>query len=94
MVKAIIFIGTPHRGADMAAWGNFAARVLQALGTATNRRILADLQQNSGTLGQISQQFVERGSTLQMKTFYETIKLDYMNCLVYFLWKIGLKKRV
>ena len=94
MVKAVIFMGTPHRGADGAFWANLTARALEALGATANRRILSGLQKNSGTLGQISQQFVERGSTLMMKTFYETIKLDYMSCLVYYLWTIGFENRV
>ena len=92
MAKAIIFLGTPHRGTDAASWGNFAAQVLKAvqMGTATNPSLLADLERNSETLGQISRQFVERGSTLVMKTFYETIKLNYMNRLVYIPWRVGL----
>ena len=86
MVKAIVFMGTPHCGGKAASWGNFAAQVLKAvqLGTATNPSLLADLKRNSEALRQISRQFVERGSTITMKTFYETIKLDYMNCLVCF----------
>ena len=91
MVKAVIFMGTPHHGADVATWGKFAARALKALqmGTATNTSFLSDLEGNSGTLKEISQQFVERGSTIMMKTFYETKRLDYMKCLVYFLWVKG-----
>ena len=92
MAKAIVFMGTPHRGTDTASWGNFAAQVLNAvqMGTATNPSLLADLERNSETLRQISRQFVERGSTLVMKTFYETIKLNYMNRLVYIPWTVGL----
>ena len=87
MAKAIVFMGTPHCGTSTATWGNFAAQVLKAvqMGTATNPSLLADLKKNSETLRQISRQFVEHGSTLTMKTFYETMKLDYMNCLVCFL---------
>ena len=87
MVKAVIFMGTPHHGADVATWGNFAARALRALqmGTATNTSFLSDVEGNSRTLKEISQQFVERGSTIMVKTFYETRKLDSINCLVYFL---------
>ena len=59
------------------------------MGTATNTGLLSDLRKNSETLGQISQQFVERGSALKMKTFYETIKLNYMKYLVYFLWAVS-----
>jgi hypothetical protein len=86
MAKAIVFMGTPHHGTNGASWENSAARVLQALGGATNRRVLPDLEKNSETLRQISQQFVERGSTLKIKTFYETMASDYVNCLVYILW--------
>ena len=91
MVKAVIFMGTPHHGADVATWANFAARAFRALqmSTATNTSLLSDLRGNSATLKQISQQFVERGSAIKMKTFYETKKLDSMNCLVYFPWKKG-----
>ena len=86
MVKGVIFMGTPHRGADGAFWANFTARALESLGNASSTGMLEDLQKNSVTLGQISQQFVERGSTLRMKTFYETIKPDSMNSLVYLLF--------
>jgi hypothetical protein len=87
MVKGVIFMGTPHRGADTAYWANFAAQALEALqmSIATNNSLLSDLKKNSEALRQISQQFVERGSTVKIKTFYETEKLDYMNCLVCFL---------
>ena len=94
MAKAAIFMGTPHRGVETASWATFVARAFKALqtGTATNTNLLSDLEKNSGTLRQISQQFVERGSKLKMKTFYETEKtekLGYMDCLVYFLRTIG-----
>ena len=86
MAKGVIFMGTPHRGANVASWAKFAAQALRALqmGTATNKSLLSDLRKNSKTLAQISQQFVERGSTLRIKTFYEGNKMDYMNCLVFF----------
>ena len=92
MAKAIVFLGTPHRGADTATWANFVAQASGALqmGATTNRSLLSDLTKNSEILRQVSQQFVERGSTLRMKTFYETKKSDYMNCLVYFHPGIGL----
>ena len=96
MAKAAIFLGTPHRGAETAFWANFATRALKALqlGTATNTSLLSDLEKNSETLGHISQQFVERGSTLKMKTFYETEKLNNMDYLVYFPRTVGLQDRV
>ena len=86
MAKGIIFLGTPHRGTDTATWANFVAQAFGALqmGTTTNRSLLSDLTKNSEILRQISQQFVERGSSVRMKTFYETKKSDYLNCLVCF----------
>ena len=86
MAKGVIFMGTPHRGADVASWAKFAAQALRALqmGTATNKSLVSDLRKNSKTLAQISQQFVERGSALRIKTFYEGNKMDYMKCLVFF----------
>ena len=85
-------MGTPHRGVETASWAAFAAWALRALqmGTATNANLFSDFKKNLETLRWISQQFVGRGSTLKMKTFYETEKLDYMDCLVYFLRTIGL----
>lgn len=96
MAKAVIFMGTPHGGSDAASWASFAAHALEALqiGITTNTSLLSDLKKNSETLRQISQQFVERGSKLMMKTFYETNKLAHMDCLVYFPWMIGFEKRV
>ena len=85
MSKGIVFMGTPHHGADAASYGNFAARALKAIqmGTATNRNLISDLKKNSPALWQITQQFVERASTLMIKTFYELNKLGYMNSLVF-----------
>jgi len=84
MSKGVIFMGTPHRGADAASWASIVARALGALqmGTGTNKNLLSDLQRNSGALWQISQQFVERASTLKIRTFYEVNKLDYMSSLI------------
>ena len=86
MAKAIIFLGTPHRGADAATWANCVAQAFEALqmGNSTERGLLSDIRRNSEILRQISQQFVERGYSLRMKTFYETKKSDSVNCLVYF----------
>ena len=80
-------MGTPHRGADAASWTNFVARALRT-GT-PNISLLSDVRKSSETLRQISQQFVEHGSTIKIKTFYETEKLRYMNSLVYFLGQKG-----
>jgi len=84
MAKGVIFMGTPHRGADAASWANFVARALGAaqMGTATNTNLLSALKKNSEVLREITKQFTERAPTLRIKTFYEVDKLDYMSSLV------------
>ncbi|KAH0559684.1 hypothetical protein GP486_003804 [Trichoglossum hirsutum] len=83
-VRGIVFMGTPHRGSDIAHWAGFAARALRAaqIGTGTNNNLLRALEEKSRTLLDISQQFVDRGATLQIRTFYEIEKLGFMNCLI------------
>ncbi|KAL8718464.1 MAG: hypothetical protein Q9181_008196, partial [Wetmoreana brouardii] len=82
-VTGIIILGTPHRGSNAAYWKGFTARALKAaqLGTRTMDQLLAAVQKNSRTLSDISEQFVERTVTLQIRTFYETEKLDFMSSL-------------
>jgi hypothetical protein len=74
-VYGVAFFGVPHRGSEVAYWGNFAANLLKMplLGN-TNTKFVAALQKNSETFANISQQFIEHGSSLQIRTFYETKK--------------------
>jgi hypothetical protein len=76
-VKAAVFFGAPHRGADLAYWATFASRILQTiqLGLGTNPNFVMALQKNSPTFAQISEQFIERGDKLKIRTFYETERL-------------------
>jgi hypothetical protein len=73
----LVFFGVPHRGADIAYWGNFAANLLKItqLGFGTNTRFVEALKRNSAIFAEISQQFIERGDHLPIRTFYETEKL-------------------
>lgn len=45
----MIFLGTPHRGSEAAKWGVLIASLGGLLGS-TEKRILEDLQKQSGTL--------------------------------------------
>ena len=76
--KAIAFLGVPHRGSDAAWWFSFAASSLKGatLGTSTHTALVKDLQKASPTLANISKQFVDRGKSLKIYTFYETRKLS------------------
>ena len=46
-----------------------------SIGVATNADLVNDLKRDSTTLTKISKQFVERGKSLVIYTFYETQKL-------------------
>lgn len=67
----------PHRGSDAAYWGLFAAKLLNnaQLGFGTNIKYIKALEKNSKELDHISQQFVERGAKLKIRTFFETMKM-------------------
>ena len=72
-VHGCVFFGVPHRGAETAYWANFGANVIKvAFFGRTNTNFVAALQRNSRTFADISQQFVERGASLMIRTFYET----------------------
>ena len=83
-MKGVIFLGTPHQGTNVAFWANLVARALHTaqLGKGTNPELLGALEADSGTLSCISQEFVELGAKLQIRTFYETEKMDCMDSLV------------
>jgi hypothetical protein len=76
--KAIAFLGVPHRGANAAWWATFAANSLKGatLGVTTHTALVKDLRKASPTLATISKQFVDRGKSLKIYTFYETRKLS------------------
>ena len=52
----ILFLGTPHHGADLAAWGTFGTRITQVV-RRTNSEIVAVLRPGSEMLARIQGQF-------------------------------------
>ncbi|KAK2613542.1 hypothetical protein N8I77_000449 [Diaporthe amygdali] len=76
-VYGVIFLGTPHRGSDLAWWATFAAEILRTiqLGSGTNTAYVSALKRNSTEFANISQQWVERSEAVQIRTFYETERL-------------------
>src|SRR2546421_639887 len=76
-IKAVVFFGVPHRGADLAFWLEFPARLLKygQLGFGGNTAHLSALKKNSTMFASISGSFIERGSHLRIRTFYETEKM-------------------
>ena len=63
--KGIIFLATPHRGADLAAWAKMANDITKLAFKAPNTSILSDLSINSNTLERISVDFVKHLETAQ-----------------------------
>ncbi|PVH83321.1 hypothetical protein DL98DRAFT_569779 [Cadophora sp. DSE1049] len=82
-VCGIAFFGTPHRGADLASWATMMGNILWAasFGTSTNTKFAKELKSRSEVLDNISKSFVERGKGLKILSFYETDKMDNLNCL-------------
>ena len=77
-MEAVVFFGVPHRGADTAFWGQFAAGITKTVqfGLGTNDKFVKDLEKNSSVLGNISTQFIHRAAELkQVYTFFETARL-------------------
>jgi protein SERAC1 len=76
-----MFFGTPHRGSSLANWstvlGNIAS--FASGGSQTNWKLSQHLQTKSEQLHQISKSFVDRAKALQIFSFYETDKMDFLN---------------
>lgn len=77
----VVFMGTPHGGADVAFWASYAGRLLNAasLGTRTNVGLLQVLRKDSKFLGTLSHTFALQNGSLKIITFYETEKFPMLN---------------
>ena len=71
---AVVFMGTPHRGADIADWMSYLAHglYLAQFGGGTNRELLACLKKDSPVLTEISRRFAACCQDLKILSFYET----------------------
>lgn len=80
-VHGTMFFGTPHRGSSLANWSTVLGNVASyaSLGSKTNWKLSQNLQTESGQLQEISKSFVDRAKTLQIISFYETDKMDFLN---------------
>jgi hypothetical protein len=67
----------PHRGANIAYWADFPAKLLKygLAGYGGNTVYLEALKRNSQTLRDISEKFIKPAAALKIRTFYETEKL-------------------
>jgi hypothetical protein len=71
--KAIVFMGTPHRGSDIALWAAMISEIVNATSVSSTLRteLLRDLGLKSMVLRDISRQFVPRASMLAIVSFVE-----------------------
>ncbi|KAH7304874.1 hypothetical protein BKA65DRAFT_544110 [Rhexocercosporidium sp. MPI-PUGE-AT-0058] len=79
----VMFMGTPHRGSDLAFWAGILDSIgdIPALGS-IRTQLLQDLQPKSACLGSICSQFVERAKSLRIFTIYERLKIKGLPGLV------------
>jgi triacylglycerol esterase/lipase EstA (alpha/beta hydrolase family) len=70
LTSAILFMGTPHRGSDVASWASTVSSIAM-LGRGVRRDLLNSLKQDSGVLSDISSQFIHRTVGLSILTFTE-----------------------
>lgn len=71
-IKSVIFMGTPHRGADIANWSRLLRQIARVPGLGDIRTdLLDDLRPKSDLLMTISSDFVERAATLTIFSIYE-----------------------
>ncbi|KAJ5960017.1 uncharacterized protein N7479_007167 [Penicillium vulpinum] len=84
--RAILFLGTPHRGTSFGPWGRLAAFALQPLGS--NPLILANLEYDSLVLSDLHEHFITSiRDDLQVVNFYEQRPLCIFQ-LWFFRWQI------
>ncbi|KAL7808190.1 hypothetical protein V8C26DRAFT_423602 [Trichoderma gracile] len=83
-IRGVIFLGTPHRGSDLAYWDSIGTRIVRVatLGLTTNTKLSKDLKVDSEMLKRISDSFAYRGATYQIRSFYETEFMPGLNCCV------------
>ena len=72
-VKGVVFMGTPHRGSQIATFAQIAANILNSLmpGNTIKRPLMRALSTNSRELEEINRSFVPRCSSLELASFYE-----------------------
>ncbi|KAI9888556.1 MAG: hypothetical protein M1814_006826 [Vezdaea aestivalis] len=75
----ILFLGTPHNGSDLAAWGRLAYRIISLIRPA-NVDLISTLRPNSETLQNIQADFykmlrlrADEGSKIEIVCFFEEL---------------------
>lgn len=80
--RAIAFLGTPHRGSDLASWGTIAGNMVNLV-KRTNTDIVGVLQSDSEVLENVTQDFHtmlrsrerDGGASIQITCFVEELQV-------------------
>ena len=83
--RGIVFLGTPHRGAQLADWTRYSRDIIEIapLGLSVVRKtLLQDLETNSDLLKRISDSFQHRALSIKIASFYERVFTIPMKRLV------------
>jgi hypothetical protein len=67
--RAIIFMGTPHRGSAYADWGIIVRNIVRAAGFDATDRILRDLKFDAGTLDILHEEFLKMTKEEQFEVY-------------------------
>ncbi|KAI0543731.1 hypothetical protein F4679DRAFT_577412 [Xylaria curta] len=80
----IMFLGTPHRGSDVAFWGKLFGSLANIVTIGSIRtQLLDDLKRKSDILGATCSQFVERSQSLhRIFSIYERVRVKGLSSLV------------
>jgi len=57
--NGILFLGTPHRGSNLAEWGETTRRIISAIGFDTNRQNIHNLAIDSSILEDNHERFLK-----------------------------------
>ena len=76
---AVAFLGTPHRGSDLAPYASFLAQALKSMGKRTNTERLQVLARNSEVLADVDDSFslwLQRNmGRFDLTCFFEELEL-------------------
>ena len=72
-VHGIVFLATPHRGADSAT---LLSKILRTSLLHSQKPFVSDLERNSGAIQSINDEFRHYSSALELRSFYETLKTN------------------
>lgn len=73
-MKAVVFLGTPHRGADLAAMLKLILVV-----SFSSRRFVEQLKPESDAIKYINENFAHRSKSFKLVSYFETENTGYGN---------------